>query len=74
MRPEADQTRPERIVEFVRAFHAEHGFGPSLIEITRGVGLKSKSAVHHHLDRLQTQGRIEWTPRKARSIRIPEIR
>ena len=34
--------KTEQILEFIREFCASHGFGPTIREIGRGVGLKSK--------------------------------
>lgn len=65
-----DPERPARIVEFVRQFHATHGYAPNFREVAIGVGLASISALNHHLLRLKEQGLVTWTPGIARSIRI----
>jgi DNA-binding MarR family transcriptional regulator len=47
----------ERIVAFVGAFHADHGYYPTIREIGKGVGL-APSSVHGHLLDLVDEGRI----------------
>jgi SOS-response transcriptional repressor LexA len=59
-----------RIVEFVRAFREDNGYGPSFTEIAAGTGLKSVSSVHHHLRILVHQGRIAYRPNLPRTIHV----
>ncbi len=66
--------RRRAIFTFVKAFIKENGYGPSVEEITEGVGVKSKTAVRHHLANMLEQGVISMTPGKYRSIRIPDGR
>lgn len=66
--------RRRAIFVFVKGYIKENGFGPSLEEITEGVGVKSKTAVRHHLSNMIEQGVVTITPGKYRSIRIPDGR
>lgn len=34
------------------------------------LGMKTKSHVHYHLQKLRAAGFITWTPRRARTIRV----
>lgn len=44
------------IVEFIRRFHAQHGYPPSVRQIGVAVGLRSTATVQDHLDRLVRAG------------------
>jgi len=59
-----------RVLRFVEAFSAEHGFSPSLREIGQGVGLANVNAVRGHVQALERKGRIRRDADKARSIRL----
>lgn len=67
---EAGRRRQEAIVDFLRAFAAEHSYSPSILEITAGCGLSSTSVVHSHLLALQKAGVVHYLPRKARTLRL----
>ncbi len=63
----------EKVLEYVRWFVAEYGYAPTVREIGDGVGLTSTSTVHHHLVTLQSEGRIELSAGKARTIRVVSV-
>jgi len=46
-------------LEFLRNFIAEHGYGPTLKDIARHIGVKSVSTAHFHLERLEQKGFIK---------------
>ena len=48
--------KTEQILEFIREFCASHGFGPTIREIGRGVGLQSASTVAGYLNRMTRDG------------------
>ena len=54
-----DQQRAERILAFVREAIDERGYPPTVREIAEAVGLASTSAVHHHLTKLEKDGRLQ---------------
>jgi len=58
------------IVVFVDGYWREHGYGPSMREISQAVGLSYGSSLTHHLDVLEREGLIERTPRLNRTIRV----
>lgn len=62
--------RQDAIVAFITLFSVANGYPPSVQEIADEVGLKSKSAAHHHLISLRESGRITFNPRIARSARV----
>ncbi len=45
-------------LEFLRNFIADRGYGPTLKEIARHIGVKSVSTAHFHLERLEDKGFI----------------
>lgn len=64
--------KTEQILEFIREFCAEHGFGPTIREIGRGVGLQSTSTVVGYLNRMTLDGLIASIPGTPRSIQTAE--
>ena len=49
---------------------ATEGVSPSYDEIAKAAGYKSKGQVHAMVERLVSEGVIDRTPSKARSIRL----
>ena len=64
--------RTEQILEFIREFCASHGFGPTIREIGRGVGLQSTSTVAGYLNRMTRDGLITSIPGTPRIIQTAE--
>ena len=64
--------RTAEIIQFIRDFHEEHSFGPTVREIARGVGLCSTSTVFGYLSRMTRDGLITSIPGTPRSIRVVE--
>jgi SOS-response transcriptional repressor LexA len=61
-----------RLLRFIADYQREHGddVSPSLEEMGRALGLKSKSGIHRLLTRLEDAGRIVRDPHRARSARL----
>ncbi|MBM4433904.1 MAG: transcriptional repressor LexA [Chloroflexi bacterium] len=66
-----DQRRAERILEFISETVAERGYPPSVREIAQAVGLASTSAVHHHLTKLEREGRLQKAATRSRALTVP---
>ena len=66
-----DQQRGERILEFIRETVDERGYPPSVREIAEAVGLASTSAVHHHLTKLEREGRLQKEATRSRALTLP---
>lgn len=62
--------KQQQILDFIRQAKADNGYPPSYREICDGVGLKSTSTIHGHLDRLEKKGYIRKDPLKTRCIEI----
>lgn len=62
-------TRRQSIIEYINAYHTEFGYPPSMAEIAADQKI-AKSAIRHHLYRLQRDGLVTMTPGKYRSIRV----
>ena len=60
--------KTEQILEFIREFCTSHGFGPTIREIGRGVGLQSTSTVAGYLNRMTRDGLITSIPGAPRNI------
>jgi len=57
-------------LEFLRNFIADHGYGPTLKDIAKHIGVKSLSTAHFHLERLTQKGFI----RRARNGMIELVK
>ncbi len=60
----------EMILRFIKQMVAEKGYPPSVREICKGVGIRSTSTVHNHLEKLEKAGFIRKDPTKPRAIEI----
>jgi repressor LexA len=67
--PSGEWTR-QQIIEFIIDSTEERGYPPSVREIGKEVGLTSSATIHHHLDRLITDGKLSRVPGQARTIRV----
>jgi len=59
----------DRLLTFLEAYWETHGYGPTLEEIRRHVGLSSRSHVLYHLRALAQEGRVQQEPGKHRTWR-----
>lgn len=62
--------RQRQVLEFIERRIRERGYPPSVREIGEGVGLRSSSTVHGHLNRLEEKGFIRRDPSKPRAIEL----
>ena len=62
------------ILNFIRQFSADHGFGPTIREVKDAVGLKSTSTVFNYLTRMERDGLVSSIPGTPRSLRVLEPR
>lgn len=60
------------ILNFIKYKSAEEGFPPTIREICVGVGIKSTSTVHHHLNKLEEKGYIRKKSAKNRALEVVE--
>src|SRR3979409_1549734 len=66
-----DQQRAERILAYIRETIDDRGYPPSVREIAAAVGLASTSAVHHHLTKLEKDGRLQKEATRSRALTLP---
>ena len=62
----------DKILQFIILYREEWGFGPSIREIARAVGVTSPTTVAQHLDQLELRGLITREEHKWRSIAATE--
>lgn len=60
------------ILEFITEYTRENGYSPTIREICDGVGLKSPSTVHGHIERLRRAGKLDKADSKTRTIKISD--
>lgn len=65
-------TRQAEVLEFIRAFHAEHRVGVGIADIARHFGF-CKNAALGHLWPLRHRGYVTWTDRRSNSIVPVEV-
>lgn len=61
----------ERVLDFVRVYHALHGAPPSIPEIMEGTGVRSSGTVHRHLCQLVAEGALAHFPRTRGGAFVP---
>ena len=64
--------RQERILAFIRDYHAEHNYPPTIREIGKAAGITSTSVVKYNLERLQEKGYINRNKEVSRGLRLVE--
>lgn len=64
--------RSQQILDFITEYTHDNGYPPTIREICDGVGLKSPSTVHGHLERLRRAGKLDKADAKTRAIKVPE--
>jgi repressor LexA len=69
---ELQSGKQSEILNFIKKQLKEKGYPPSVREICVGVGLKSTSTVHGHLERMEKKGLIKRDKTKTRAIEIIE--
>lgn len=72
-----DRERKDRITKMrlnvlagIRDFAVEHGYSPTVRELSEQVGVRSHSSIQFHLQCLEDNGYVERKLRKARSCRL----
>lgn len=58
----------DKILQFIILFREEQGFGPSIREIAKAVGVSAPSTVAQHLTWLEDHGMISRSQSKFRSL------
>ena len=61
---------PERILDFLREYHADRSYMPSIREIQAGCGISSTSVVDYNLRILERDGYIRRSPDISRAIEL----
>lgn len=60
----------ELILNCIRETIAATGEAPTVLEISRYVGMKSGSGIHYQLGQIEKKGAIVREPRRPRGIRL----
>ncbi len=63
-------SRQESILEFIRDYHADRSYMPSVRDIQIGCGISSTSVVDYNLRILEREGRIRRSPDISRAIEL----
>lgn len=59
--------------EFILNFVQKFGFSPTISEVARGIGIKSRGVAHRYLKILEKKGYIRLLPKRHRNIQIPNV-
>jgi repressor LexA len=62
--------RQRRLLVFIDQYHSEHGYPPTLREMSRALDDCATSTISWHLRRLEQMGYVERTFHAARSVRF----
>ena len=66
--------RQAQIASFIGQFTQQHGFAPTLREISQGFSFKTPTGVTCHLRALKRKGFVTWDEGKSRTIRLTNRR
>lgn len=69
---EAVTAKQLEILCFISNYIKKEQWAPTYSELCKGVGLRSKSTIHAHMQRIETKGLIEREKGSARAVRITE--
>jgi len=58
------------ILDYIKKFIKDHGYSPTVREISKDLAFKSHSTVHEHLKKLSNNGIIKMNPTKSRTIEL----
>lgn len=61
--------RQALVLKTIRRLQKKSGYPPTISEIANAIGITINGA-HDHLLALRRAGAVDWTPRKARTLRI----
>lgn len=64
--------KQKAVYDFIGQFIAKMGYSPSYKEIAVGLGIKTESTVHKHIQILRKRGLIHSQRNESRSIEIPD--
>ena len=62
--------RQRQVLEFIQDFIKKNGYGPTLLEIGKAMGLSSPATVHEHLRTLERKGMIKRNSNEVRGIQL----
>ncbi|MBL8163797.1 MAG: hypothetical protein JNJ61_17555 [Anaerolineae bacterium] len=62
--------RQHAVLKFIYAYQMQFGYVPTIRELLSGIGLRSTSAVKHHLDHLQERGYLSIEQARARAYSL----
>lgn len=60
----------EKVLQFITRYIAQHGHAPTLEEIGRGLGVRSRGTVHRYVESLVNKGHVYREGRSWRSLRL----
>jgi repressor LexA len=67
---EPDPSKTDELLTFITNYINTRGFAPSTREMAEGMGMKSVQGVHRYLARLKENGKVDWEPNRARTLRV----
>lgn len=59
-----------KTLKFITEFISDHGMAPTMAEIAKGIGIKSRGVAHRYVKDLEEQGMIQISNKKHRSIEL----
>ncbi len=62
--------RQKELIDFIKEFYLENGYGPSYDEMKDALGLAAKSNIHTMIKSLEVRGFVRRLPHMARSIEV----
>lgn len=62
--------KQQQTFEYIKHFVQKFQYSPTVAEIARGIGIKSRGVVHRYLKALEVGGFVELLPKRHRNIRI----
>lgn len=59
-----------KALQFIQSYFKKHGYSPTMAEIAKGIGIKSRGVVHRYVSALVDEGLVQLESGRRRNIKL----